>query len=359
MTVLATAVVISPSAGSLSLAEASTPNGRIALVRWGADGRDIGEIYVMNDDGTAQRNLTRDPGDDEDPSWSPDGQKIAFVSQRGGPNGYGTNVWVVNADGGAPRKLTHTHWSDRSVWSPDGQRIAFIRHFENPPGNPTGNTTPEIYVMNADGSNQQRLTRNKLEEFALDWSRSGQLAFVRGPNLGPGTTGDEIFVMNPDGSGLQRLTRNRMQEDAVAWSPDGQEIAFVRWRTSSDIRTGRSSSIFVMNADGSSERRLTPPARWNEVPYPVWSPDGEKIAFQWGAHWDIYVMNADGSGRRKVVRGRRPTWSPDGGRIAFTGGRAIYVVNSDGSGQHRLVPRPGRPLSWRRVNGSPVWSPTR
>jgi Tol biopolymer transport system component len=204
--------------------------------------------------------------------------------------------------------------------------------------------------MSADGSNQQRLTRNKLDEYALDWSQSGQLAFVRA---------GEVFVMKPDGSGLQRLTRNHMREDAIAWSPDGQEIAFVRWRTG-----GRSSSIFVMNANGSTERRLTPPSLWYDglgnVPYPVWSPDAKQIAFQWGKYLYLYVMNADGSGRRKVARGGTPTWSPDGGRIAFSGpAPAIYVVNSDGSGQRRLVPRPGRRLSWRRANGSPAWSPTR
>jgi TolB protein len=79
----------------------------------------------------------------------------------------------MNADGSAPRRLTRTPWSDSPVWSPDGKEVAFIRHFEDPPGNPTGVTPPEIYVMKAGGSERRRLTRNTLHEHALDWSRTG------------------------------------------------------------------------------------------------------------------------------------------------------------------------------------------
>jgi len=96
-----------------------------------------------------------------------------------------TNVYVMNADGSELRRLTRTPWSDSPVWSPAGRRIAFIRHLQYPPSNPAGDTT-EVYVMNADETGKRRLTHNSWRERALDWSRTGKLALVRGPELDQG-----------------------------------------------------------------------------------------------------------------------------------------------------------------------------
>jgi TolB protein len=361
----ATVVVLttsSPGAGSTHQAGAQPSGGKIAFVRTGEHGRDIGEIYVINADGSGERNLTGDPSDDQRPVWSPDGSRLAYVSQRSdGRNTSTTNIYIVDAGGGTPRQLTRSDWSDSPVWSAQGRRIAFIRRFLDPPRNLVGNRTKEIFVINADGSRERRLTRNRLEEFDVAWSRAGKLAFVRAPRLEPRNwTGAEIFVMNPDGSGVRRITRNQRYEYGLAWSPDGRKLAFFQ-------RTGSGtpgSALVVMDARSGAQRRLVSAARRDsgvEGLRPVWSPNGNKIAYNWGPNADIYVINADGTGRRRVAANMPslPTWSPDGRKLAFSRHPGIHVTNADGSGQRRLVPPPGAPPLSLGENWSPAWSPHR
>ena len=186
----------------------------------------------MDADGSNQTRLTDNAAYDFHPSWSPDGQKIAFYSDRDGDY----DVYVMNADGSDVVKLTDNTVIDVvPSWSPDGQKIAFMSNRDG---------DAEVYVMNADGSNVVRLTNNTLpvyDDFP-SWSPDGN-------KIGFTSTRDgnrEIYVMDPDGSNQTRLTDNAADDSHPSWSPDGQKIAFHSNRDGD-------AEVYVMNADSSDE----------------------------------------------------------------------------------------------------------
>jgi Tol biopolymer transport system component len=273
--------------GSPPTTNTTRPNGQIAFVRGNFEDPPLDEIYVMNSDGSGQTRLTTNDVIDRHPSWSPDGEKIAFDSYRDDPAFDTDEIYVMKGDGSEPTRLTNNNASDfRPTWSPDGEKIAFVSDRDGNYG---------IYVMNA-----------------------------------------------ADGSGVTRLTADGFDP---TWSPDGTKIAFTSNR---DATGGANNGIYVMNAaDGSGVTRLTDSDAYYSDP--TWSPDSEKIAFTSNRDsGGIFVMNADdGSGVTRLTEGGSPTWSPDGTKIAFVSDRdasedgdvnAIYVMNSaDGSNVTRLT----------------------
>jgi len=199
-------------------------------------------------------NLTTQPEfEDMSPVWSPDGTKIAFVTNR---NGF-YDIYVMNADGSGLTKLTtNNHDANYPAWSPDGTKIAFqsLRHGKR-----------GIYVMNADGSDETFLTTKTLYHLAPVWSPNGRkIAFV---SLADGN--GEVYIMDADGSNTTNLTKNSSGDHSPAWSPDGRKIAFVSNRDGNDV-------IYMMNADGSGLINLTKNVAHDFAP--AWSPAPQNSA---------------------------------------------------------------------------------
>lgn len=271
-------------------------------------------IYVMRADGTGVRALRRGgvASSAFGLAWSPDRSKLALVAHEGNQ----TAIWVMSAKGTdlsrlavgqAPGGRGYLVALGSPTWSHDGRMIAFTAYDSEV-------RDRDIWVMDADGSNLHRLLRTPRRfEIGVAWSPAGDRLAFWGDGYIP-----RVYVMNADGSDLRTLTPRRFMEPS--WSPDGRRIAFVRLG-----RSRLDDEIYVGDASGRSRVRLTNSEVLND--HPVWSPDGRRIAFLgsraaycWGCpverrgSSEIYVINADGTGLTRLTHNSvgeaTPAWQP-------------------------------------------------
>lgn len=289
-------------------AEATFPgnNGRIAFASDRTTGEGVDnpegdfEIFTMNRDGTDLVQLTKNDALDFDPEWSPNGERIAFQSDRT----LFSDIFVMNADGTRKINLTNDPAFDRNAtFSPDGKKVAFDSDLEagRRVDNPGGDF--EIFSLRVDGKGLTQLTKNRAEDFDADWSPDGEkIAFVSRRNFAPG-----IYTMNSDGTKEREVSRGGPVTvfQLPSWSPDGEKVAFA-----SD-QDGL-LNIYAMDADGKNQVQLTD----NGVPTdsgPVFSPSGKKIAFHTNrdGNFEIYKMHTDGTKPTNLTEDSAGDFTPD------------------------------------------------
>jgi len=244
------------------------------------------------------------------PAWSPDGQKVAYYSNRTGND----DIWVTSLDSGEDLQLTTDAASDRRPnWSPDGDWVAFD-------SDRAGNR--DIWIMRADGSELKQLTSSSREDLFASWSPDGErIAYF---SYGAGT--NELWMIDADGSNPSPVLPDLASEEAQqcsfachqpAWSQRGDKLVF-------HSEQSGNRDIWVVNADGTELTRLTMGP--GEDYFPSWTPDGRIVYMteRVGADkvWnDVRVINLDGSQETtlftQVAHGGPFYWSPEGDRIAL------------------------------------------
>ncbi|HEX8189628.1 MAG TPA: LpqB family beta-propeller domain-containing protein [Pyrinomonadaceae bacterium] len=324
LALLTVAAALAPwrAAAQSAPSKPQSPNGKVVFQSTqGGDGY-TNDIYVMDADGKRQTRLTDSVNDDSAPVWSPQGDKIAFVSDRRGA----FEIFLMNADGSNQRPLR----ADGPVvgfdfvWSPDGTRLAYP-------------ADGDIYVVEvvAPGGGDSTAAPSNISAVSkpagsLDlepsWAPGGGRLVIRNATNCPGCS--DLYTLNADGTGRTQLTSAPGAEANPRWSPAGQQIAYEY------LNNGR--DLYVVNADGAGAVKVCGDV--GSFGPGTWSPDGTRLAFISGVGANVYAANADGSGLTQLsdlVGTGKVFWSPDGAKVAFHSAVGsyidIYVVNADGS----------------------------
>ena len=278
--------------------------------------------------------------------------KIVFASHRKGRN----ELRMMRSNGSGDKLiLAGKSWVlfANPVWSPDGKTIAFSRYTRS-----NDSSTADIYLVKPNGRGLKRLTSAKGADLHPSWSPDGKRIVFDSDRSGD----SRLYVMDADGRNQNALTDAGGIDSHPAWSPDGGTIVFSTNRTPEWGDT----AIAAIDESGGNFRLLAY-SGFDETD-PAWSPDGSRIAFtsfrdatapgQWTS-WEIYVMNADGSAQTRLTYDLtrydlNPTWSPDGTKLMWGsrvggGNSRLNIMNSDGSDQRALR------QSGKTSNAEPNW----
>ncbi len=241
-----------------------------------------------------------------DPSPSPDGKKLVFISVIAGKE----QLFTMDVDGSHVAQLTRDDIDHEDPsWSPDGTKIAFVS---------IAGDRQSIAVMPSAGGPAELLTPKELKTIHPNWSHdSKQVIFCTNDDLAPPKkNAAEIVAIDLATKKMRTLITGGINTYG-SWSPDMKHIAFRK------IIGEENSEVFLADADGSNQRNLTNNPFFDG--WPAWSPDGKQIAFasnRFGHGYQIFVMNPDGGEPRLVAntegRGTSPRWSTDGKAIYFT-----------------------------------------
>lgn len=308
----------------------------IALHKRGSEARS--SLFAIGSNGSVRRELTPNVEASTTLVWSPNGQRLAFVSGD-------TDIYTVNADGSRLTKQFAGEFCKATnftiAWFANSQKLTFARSCDGSTSDSSG--TQSLYTSDTSGVKGTKLIRTweaggyppKTEissEFYL--SPDGQqVAFVKDKN---------IYKMNADGSEMTKLTQTSGEYASggskLVWSPDRTKIAFF-------VGTYPQQQIYTINAGGSNLKNLTnnPHDRVYSVDL-FWSPDSSKIAYYYnkpgsldGTQQDIYLLDANRATTKNLTQKPQNydllSWSPDGKFIAFAAGDSddlkIYIINTE------------------------------
>jgi len=242
-------------------------------------------IYLSDEQGKTRIKVLDAPDSKGDgyPSVSPSGKHIAFYSKY---DKYKTwSIHTADLDGNNIRRLTHVKnvWDSAPIWTADGKTIIFAREYKDK----KGEWHEEIWLMNADGTEQQQI--KALKGRSPELMQDGRLLYqsIASPS--------QISIANIDGSNIVHLTNDDTNNMSPKISPDGTQIAYLSNRDGNQ-------EVYLMNIDGSNQKRLTKNRveEWG----PVWSLDGSKVFFSsQNVHgfYDLYKANKDGSSIEKFI----------------------------------------------------------
>jgi Tol biopolymer transport system component len=279
-------------------------NGRIAFTR-------NGEVLTINADGTAATNITNNGADDRQPSWSPDGVKLVFTTNRDG----NYEIYRQNHEGDPnPTRLTNNSATDHGpAYSPDGSLIVFV-------SNRDGND--EIYRMNADGSDQIRLTNHARQDYGPSFSPDGRRIIFLTYEFGVGSS---MRTMNIDGTDQQLLPGSNfafhLYENRVTYSPDGRKLIFT-------FGEGGTNFKVTWTSDANGSNRAQFPASGRDGTY---SPDGEKVAYsccQFNSTNRLMTSDKNGASPKNLTPSNSGNFEPHW--QGFQVKRAAFDFDGDG-----------------------------